>query len=143
MRTDPTHQAVLGLIFFTLEQRNTPASAIPVPVKIRNVNAKLLFLIQIYIKKHNPKKKNILQKRDNELPRELMGETGVLKKRTEVTMTTTRFTQLPTEWVTGDTFDSIIYDTYFTCSSHKTILGARCSCLLQNINSFLFKIVKI
>jgi hypothetical protein len=28
-------------------------------------------------------------------------------------MTTTRLTQLPTECVTGDTFDSIIYDTYF------------------------------
>jgi len=41
-----------------------------------------------------------------------MGETGVLKKRTEVTMTTTLFTQLPTEWVTGETLARIIYETY-------------------------------
>jgi hypothetical protein len=27
-------------------------------------------------------------------------------------MTTTRLTQLPTEWVTGDTFDRIMYDTF-------------------------------
>lgn len=42
------------------------------------------------------------------LPNELTGETGVRKKRTEVTMTTTRLTQLPTEWVTGDTLCNII-----------------------------------
>jgi hypothetical protein len=46
------------------------------------------------------------------LPIELTGETGVLKNRTDVTMTTTRLTQLPTEWVTGDTFDRIMYDTF-------------------------------
>jgi hypothetical protein len=46
------------------------------------------------------------------LPRELIGETGVLKNRTEVTMTTTRLTQLPTEWVTGDTLARIMYDTF-------------------------------
>jgi len=34
-----------------------------------------------------------------------------LKNRTDVTMTTTRFTQLPTEWVTGDTLARIMYDT--------------------------------
>ena len=45
-------------------------------------------------------------------PRELMGETGVLKNRTEVTMTTTRLTQLPTECVTGDTLARIMYDTF-------------------------------
>jgi len=45
------------------------------------------------------------------VPRELTGETGVLKNRTEVTMTTTRLTQLPTEWVTGDTLARIMYDT--------------------------------
>lgn len=45
------------------------------------------------------------------IPRELIGETGVRKKRTEVTITTTRFTQLPTEWVTGDTRCKIMYET--------------------------------
>jgi hypothetical protein len=37
------------------------------------------------------------------VPRALIGEIGVLKKRTDETMTTTRLTQLATEWVTGDT----------------------------------------
>lgn len=45
------------------------------------------------------------------LPRELMGETGVWKKITEDTMTTIRFTQFPTEWVTGDTICRIEYET--------------------------------
>lgn len=45
------------------------------------------------------------------LPRALIGKTGVLKTITELTMTTTRFTQLPTEWVTGDTLCNIIYET--------------------------------
>ena len=40
-----------------------------------------------------------------------MGETGVWKKMTEDTMTTTRFTQFPTAWVTGDTICRIMYDT--------------------------------
>lgn len=40
-----------------------------------------------------------------------MGETGVWKKMTEETMTTTRFTQFPTACVTGDTICSIIYET--------------------------------
>jgi hypothetical protein len=35
---------------------------------------------------------------------------GVLKNRTEDTMTTTRLTQLATEWVTGDTLARIIYE---------------------------------
>jgi len=42
------------------------------------------------------------------LPKAFTGETGVWKKMTELTMTTTRFTQLPTEWVTGDTLCNII-----------------------------------
>lgn len=42
---------------------------------------------------------------------ELIGETGVRKKRTEVTITTTLLTQLPTEWVTGDTRCKIMYET--------------------------------
>jgi hypothetical protein len=46
------------------------------------------------------------------LPIELIGDTGVLKNRTDVTMTTTRFTQLPTECVTGDTLARIMYDTF-------------------------------
>lgn len=45
------------------------------------------------------------------LPSELMGETGVLKKITDDTMTTTRFRQFPTACVTGDTIPSIIYET--------------------------------
>lgn len=45
------------------------------------------------------------------LPKAFTGETGVWKKMTELTMTTTRFTQLPTEWVTGDTLCNIIYET--------------------------------
>ena len=40
-------------------------------------------------------------------PSVLTGETGVWKKITKETMTTTRFTQLPTEWVTGDTICNI------------------------------------
>lgn len=40
-----------------------------------------------------------------------MGVTGVWKKITEDIMTTTRFTQFPTEWVTGDTICRIIYET--------------------------------
>lgn len=35
---------------------------------------------------------------------------GVLKKRTDDTMTTTRFTQLATECVTGDTLARIMYE---------------------------------
>lgn len=42
------------------------------------------------------------------LPIELVSEIGVRKKKIEATMTTTRFTQLPTECVTGDTLCSII-----------------------------------
>ena len=45
--------------------------------------------------------------KDSKLPSALTGEMGVLKKMTEETMTTTRFTQLATEWVTGDTLDKI------------------------------------
>ena len=42
------------------------------------------------------------------LSMELISETGVWKKKIEDTMTTTRFTQLPTECVTGDTLCSIM-----------------------------------
>jgi hypothetical protein len=42
------------------------------------------------------------------LPAAFKGETAVLKMITELTMTTTRFTQLPTEWVTGDTLCNIM-----------------------------------
>ena len=42
------------------------------------------------------------------LPMELRGETGVLKKRMDDAITTTRFTQFPTECVTGDTISKII-----------------------------------
>uniref|UniRef100_A0A0D9Y3X4 RNA helicase n=1 Tax=Oryza glumipatula TaxID=40148 RepID=A0A0D9Y3X4_9ORYZ len=41
------------------------------------------------------------------VPSALTGEIGVLKKRTDATMTTTRLTQLATEWVTGDTLARI------------------------------------
>lgn len=37
-----------------------------------------------------------------------MGDTVVWKKTTEEIITITRFTQFPTEWVTGDTICSII-----------------------------------
>jgi len=51
----------------------------------------------------------------------LTGETGVLKNRTEVTMTTTRLTQLPTEWVTGDTLARIMYDTFNKLSITRSV----------------------
>jgi hypothetical protein len=43
------------------------------------------------------------------VPRELIGAMGVRKKRMEATITTTRFTQFPTECVTGDICSSNIY----------------------------------
>jgi hypothetical protein len=46
----------------------------------------------------------------SKLPSALTGEIGVLKNRTEETITTTRFTQLATECVTGDTLDKIKYE---------------------------------
>jgi hypothetical protein len=48
---------------------------------------------------------------ERDLPSALIGETGVWKKITEETITTTRFTQFPTECVTGDTFSNIPYET--------------------------------
>lgn len=39
-------------------------------------------------------------------------DTGVLKKITDVTMTTTRLTQFPTECVTGVTLERIMYETW-------------------------------
>jgi hypothetical protein len=50
----------------------------------------------------NNKKEAIL------LPNALIGETGVWKKMTELTITITRFRQFATECVTGDTLSSII-----------------------------------
>lgn len=47
---------------------------------------------------------------------ELRGDTAVRKKRTELTITTTRLTQFPTEWVTGDTRCNIMYETCTTKS---------------------------
>lgn len=44
---------------------------------------------------------NLIQLLD--LPSVFMGETGVWKKITEETITTTRLTQFPTAWVTGET----------------------------------------
>jgi hypothetical protein len=38
---------------------------------------------------------------------------GVLKKRTEDTMTTTRFTQFATEWVNGDILVRIMYEIFW------------------------------
>lgn len=51
------------------------------------------------------------------LPSALTGEMGVRKKRTEETMTTTRLTQLATEWVTGDTLARIMYESCH-CQDH-------------------------
>lgn len=55
-----------------------------------------------------------------------MGETGVLKKSTDDTITTTRLTQLPTEWVTGDTRCNIMYETcgqyHFSITIHTLII---------------------
>ena len=57
------------------------------------------------------------------LPSALTGEIGVLKNRTEETITTTRFTQLATECVTGDTLDKIKYESCHCkgrpCIKHK------------------------
>ena len=39
------------------------------------------------------------------------GKSGVLKKRTDDTMTTTRLRELVTEWVTGDTLANKLYET--------------------------------
>ena len=90
------------MILFTLEYRKTPPSTTPVPImeefNYQGINGssgtKRVF--------------DDLPSHEKELPRALMGETGVLKKSTEVTMTTTLFTQLPTEWVTGDTLANIM-----------------------------------
>lgn len=49
-----------------------------------------------------------------------MGETGIWKIITEETITTTRFTQFPTECVTGDIICNIMYETYPTKSSKST-----------------------
>lgn len=51
-----------------------------------------------------------------------MGDTGVQKKITDATITTTRFTQLPTECVRGDTFASIMND---TCYQNSDIINTK------------------
>lgn len=86
----------------TLEYRKTPARAIPVPAL--NPRTRNILMHQEVFDTHIHKRKTEAAN----LPRELMGETGVWKKITELTMTTTRFTQLPTEWVTGDTLCNIM-----------------------------------
>jgi len=45
------------------------------------------------------------------VPKAFIGEIGVLKKRTDDTMTTTRLRELATEWVTGDTLANKLYET--------------------------------
>ena len=45
------------------------------------------------------------------MPKAFIGESGVLKKRTDDTMTTTRLRELVTEWVTGDTLANKLYET--------------------------------
>ena len=46
-----------------------------------------------------------------DVPKAFIGESGVLKKRTDDTMTTTRLRELVTEWVTGDTLANKLYET--------------------------------
>lgn len=92
------------MIRFTLEYKKTPARAIPVPTAKQRKQQLVSF-------KRLCKRWGLNKKRDWILPKALTGETGVLKKMTELTMTTTRFTQFPTECVTGDTLANIMYDT--------------------------------
>lgn len=92
------------MIRFTLEYKKTPARAIPVPTAKQRKQQLMSF-------KRLCKRWVLHKKRDGILPKALTGETGVLKKMTELTMTTTRFTQFPTECVTGDTLANIMYDT--------------------------------
>lgn len=46
-----------------------------------------------------------------DVPKAFIGEIGVLKKRTDDTMTTTRLRELVTECVTGDILASKLYET--------------------------------
>ena len=45
------------------------------------------------------------------MPKAFIGESGVLKKRTDDPMTTIRLRELVTEWVTGDTLANKLYET--------------------------------
>ena len=85
----------------TLEYRKTPARAIPVPA----LDPRISVLMHKEVFDTNFTNRRL---KKPILPIELIGETGVWKKITELTMTTTRFTQLPTEWVTGDTLCNIM-----------------------------------
>lgn len=96
---DNEYHEDLGFIFSTREYKRTPAIAIPVPAAQYFSN----------MRGNEDENQNInCGQVRKPLPRELMGETGVRKKSTEETMTTTRFTQLATEWVTGDTLCNIM-----------------------------------
>lgn len=101
---------VLGLILFALEYKKTPTSAIAVPAtKIRTTENKMNNNLCNFSK--TTKFVHHLKTIERDLPSALIGVTGVWKKITEETMTTTRFTQFPTECVTGDTFSNIPYET--------------------------------
>ena len=52
-----------------------------------------------------------MKDRITSVPKAFIGEIGVLKKRTDDTMTTTRLRELATEWVTGDTLANKLYET--------------------------------
>ena len=55
----------------------------------------------------------------------MMGDTGFLKKMTAATITTTRFTQLPTECVTGDTRCRIMYENCWYAWKQNPAMTAR------------------
>ena len=75
---------------------------------------------------------------EGNLPIELIGEMGVLKMKIEATMTTTRFTVLPTEWVTGETLANIIYDTcqFQTTKLIKHVMVTSTHIYLQGLFAF-------
>jgi hypothetical protein len=52
-----------------------------------------------------------MKDRITSVPKVFIGEIGVLKKRTDDTITTTRLRELATEWVTGDTLANKLYET--------------------------------
>jgi hypothetical protein len=52
-----------------------------------------------------------MKDRITSVPKAFIGEIGVLKKRTDDTITTTRLRELATEWVTGDTLANKLYET--------------------------------
>lgn len=76
---------------FALEYRKTPARAIPVPAPKNKIKTMVeIDLISFHLI-------SLLKFKVKAIPRVLISETGVRKKSTELTITTTRFTQLPTE----------------------------------------------